>query len=318
MNMLVTRQCPSCATSLPDDAAFCHRCGAATPHEIDRATGEIRSLPSVELEEAANKERLQRAVGPNCEIRRLLGRGGFAEVYVGYDTQLKREIAVKTIRGDLVVSDVLLQRFQREAEAVAKLRHPNVIPVYGVGERDGVAFFTMPLIDGGSLADALDRQGTLPVAEAVRVLREAAHGLHAAHRAGLVHRDIKPENLMLEGAENSVIVMDFGIAKAGNGSEDKGLTGTGMLVGTPQYMSPEQAVGERTLDHRSDQYSLAMVGYRMLSGRLPFDGDSAQTQLFKAVTEVPAPLSDVAPEVPQAVSDAIAKALEKNPEHRFE
>ncbi len=312
-----TRTCPSCVAALPADAVFCHKCGTATPMEIVAATGEVHAGDVQEIEEAARRSALQQALGENYDVRRLLGRGGFAEVYVAWDKRLKREIAVKTIRGDLVVNDSLLERFQREAEAVAKLRHPNIVPIYAVGESNGIAYFTMPLIEGQSLADVIGRDGRVPLDETIRIMREAAMALHAAHRIGLVHRDIKPENIMLEGPERSAIVMDFGIAKT-EGSEGKGLTGTGMLVGTPQYMSPEQAVGERSLGAGSDQYSLAMVGYRMLTGRLPFESDSIQTLIFKTVTSVPPLATEVAPDVPRAISDVLAKALSKRSEDRYE
>ena len=312
-----TRTCPSCVATLPTDAVFCHKCGSATPMEIVAATGEIHAGDTFVVEEAARRAALQDALGDNYEVRRLLGRGGFAEVYVAWDRRLKREIAVKTIRGDLVVNDTLLERFQREAEAVAKLRHPNIVPIYAVGEANGVAYFTMPLIEGESLADLIEREGRVPVEDAVRIVREASGALHGAHRIGLVHRDIKPENIMLEGPERSAIVMDFGIAKT-EGSEGKGLTGTGMLVGTPQYMSPEQAVGERSLDARSDQYSLAMVGYRMLTGRLPFESESIQTLIFKTVTSVPPLAIDIAPDIPREISEVLAKALAKRSEDRYE
>ena len=150
-----TRTCPSCVATLPADAGFCHKCGTATPMEIVAATGEIHAGDTLVVEEAARRKALQDALGDNYEVRRLLGRGGFAEVYVAWDRRLKREIAVKTIRGDLVVNDTLLERFQREAEAVAKLRHPNIVPIYAVGETNGVAYFTMPLIEGESLADLI-------------------------------------------------------------------------------------------------------------------------------------------------------------------
>src|SRR4051794_9081330 len=198
-----TRTCPSCVAALPVDAIFCHKCGTATPMEIVAATGEVHAGDVQEVEEAARRSALQQALGETYEVRRLLGRGGFAEVYVAYDKRLKREIAVKTIRGDLVVNETLLERFQREAEAVAKLRHPNVIPIYSVGEEGGLAFFTMPLVEGESLATVIEREGRIPVSESIRILREASNALHAAHRVGIVHRDIKPENIMLEGPERS-------------------------------------------------------------------------------------------------------------------
>ena len=307
--------CPKCAAPLPAAASFCPSCGAATPQGIDRNRGALDAPPPPD--ESANRERLQAALGASCEIRRLLGRGGFAEVYVAYDRRLKREIAVKTLRGDLVVSSTLLDRFQREAEAVAMLRHPNVVPIYSVGEGEGIAYFTMPLIEGESLGAALEREGQFSVAETRRILHDAAGALAAAHRAGLVHRDVKPENILLEGPERRALLMDFGIARTGDGSLSA-LTGTGTLVGTPHYMSPEQAVGDRTLDHRSDQYSLALVGYRMLTGRFPFEADTLQGLIFKQVAEVPSPVREVRPDVPQELSDALARALAKRPDDRFE
>jgi serine/threonine-protein kinase len=314
---LRSSNCPACASPLPIAAAFCPACGTATPQEIDRDTGELRVPERSGEAPGATRDRLQAALGPSCEVRRLLGRGGFAEVYVAYDRRLKREIAVKTLRGDLVTSTSLLERFHREAEAVAKLRHPHVVPIYTVGEGEGTAFFTMPLIDGGSLAAAIDRGEQFTVSEACRILRESAAALGAAHRAAIVHRDVKPENILLEGPERRAVLTDFGIARMSDGPTST-LTGTGTLVGTPHCMSPEQAVGERTLDHRSDQYSLAVVGFRLLAGRYPFEADSLRTILYRQVTEVPPRLRDLRPDVPLAVSDAIARALAKRPEDRFE
>ena len=313
--------CAVCTASLPDGAVFCPRCGSATPVEFTRegqAVGPGAAEPSP-AEDAAHRRRLQAALGPTIEVRELLGRGGFAEVYVAYDKRLKRELAVKTLRPDLVVSETLLQRFQREAEAVAKLRHPHVIPIYTVGEGEGIAYFVMPRIEGESLAATIEREGKLPIEEAARILREAAGALGTAHRHGIVHRDIKPENIMLEGPARQTLVMDFGIAKTAdpNAEQQRGLTGTGTLVGTPHYMSPEQATGERDLDHRSDQYSLAMVGFRMLTGKLAFDADSIQTLIFKQVTQPPARASEVEPSVPDPLSDVLARALSKRPDDRF-
>jgi hypothetical protein len=314
----IARNCGRCTGELPADASFCPKCGTPTPIGIDRQTGVIDVSPApgaAELEQ--HRKRLQQAVGASVEIRGLLGRGGFAEVFVGWDVKLRRELAIKTLRSDLSASGAVLERFQREAQAIAGLRHPNIIPIYNVGEGDGIAYFSMPRVAGESLAGVLEREGQLDVVEACRILREAASALAHAHRAGVIHRDIKPENIMLEGAERSVLVMDFGIAKSTSAGEGGGLTGTGTIVGTPQYMSPEQATGERQLDARSDQYSLAMVGYAMLTGRLPFEADSVQSIIFKQVTERPAAIITLVGDVPAPVSDAIARALAKNPADRF-
>ncbi len=246
----------------------------------------------------------------------MLGRGGFAEVWSAFDIRLKREVAVKTLRYDIVLSENLLQRFEREAEAVAKLRHPNIIPIYEVGEGSGLAYFVMPMIEGESLGEALDREGRFSIGEASRILRETAGALAAAHRAGIVHRDIKPDNIMLEGPERRPIVMDFGIAKATSGG-DAHLTGTGMAMGTPHYMSPEQASGEKDLGAASDQYALALVGYRMLAGQLPFHAETMPTLIMKQITEVPKPLNQVRSDVPRELSDALARALSKDPAARY-
>jgi hypothetical protein len=314
----IARICATCTGELPLDAAFCPKCGTPTPVGINRATGVVDVSPPpgvAELEQ--HRKRLQKVVGETVEIRGLLGRGGFAEVFVGWDVKLRRELAIKTLRSDVSASGAVLERFQREAQAIAGLRHSNIIPIYNVGEGDGMAYFTMPRVAGESLAAVLEREGQLDVAEACRILREAASALAHAHKAGVIHRDIKPENIMLEGAERSVLVMDFGIAKSMAPGEGGGLTGTGTIVGTPQYMSPEQATGERQLDARSDQYSLAMVGYAMLTGRLPFEADSLQSIIFKQVTEKPPAVMTVVGDVPARVSDAIARALAKNPADRF-
>ena len=194
--------CPSCSEPLPAKAKFCPSCGIVTPASLNLATGQAVAAQktAAPVEEGADhRDRLQHALGDGLKIRRLLGRGGFAEVWSAFDVRLKREVAVKTLRYDLVLSETLLQRFQREAEAVAKLRHPNIIPIYEVGEGSGLAYFVMPMIEGESLGDAADREGTFSVEETCRILRETAGALAAAHRAGIVHRDIKPDNIMLEG-----------------------------------------------------------------------------------------------------------------------
>jgi len=215
--------------------------------------------------EAAYRQRLAVALGDSCELGAMIGRGGFAEVYAARDTRLDREIAVKTLREDLGASAALVERFKREARAMAQLRHPNVIPIYSVGEGEGLAYFIMPLVRGETLRAHLDRRRRLPISEVRRILLEVADALEHAHKAGMVHRDIKPDNIMLEGEEHRALVMDLGIAKIAE-QEAADLTGTGMIIGTPQYMSPEQASGERNVDPRTDLYSLGAVTFEMLTG----------------------------------------------------
>lgn len=292
-------------------------CGAATPHAIDKATGEFRQVSSARIP-SPDLNRLQRALGANYELGKLIGRGGFAEVFLVHDRRLKRDLALKALRPDLITSEALLARFRREAETVAALRHPHIVPIYDIGEAEGIAYILMPLIQGESLRALLMREGPRPVREASRILLEASDALGAAHEAGVIHRDIKPENIMLEGKSRRVQLMDFGIAKAIDHTDGTpGLTSTGMLVGTPHYMSPEQASGEPHLDNRSDQYALAVVGFQMITGSLPFDGESTRAVLFQQMVGVPKSLRDLVPDVPAGVAFAIDRALSKDPKQRF-
>jgi len=262
--------------------------------------------------------RLQSALGDDYEVGGLLGRGGFAEVFVAWDRRLRREVAIKTIRVELASSEEYLERFRREAEAVGRLRHPHIVPVYSVGSAEGVAWLIMPKIGGESLGAVLERETRFGFAEVVRILREAAGALAEAHRNDIVHRDIKPENIMLDGPERRVIVMDFGIAKSADPSAaSEGLTATGILVGSPHYMSPEQAMGDRQADPKSDQYSLAIVGYRLLTGRLPFESDSLQGLLQQHLIGELTPVRERRPDVPPTLARIIERALSKLASERF-
>lgn len=308
--------CGTCNATVPDDARFCPSCGAATPTRISRETGEVEYPTGPQLDLSAARRRLQDAIGDGYEVGDLIGKGGFAEVFAARDLRLKREVAVKVLRSDLITSHELLARFQREAQAIAALRHPNIIPIYSVGENDGVAFFIMPLIEGESLRTLLDREGALPIHEVTRILKETVKALKTAHDAGFVHRDMKPDNILLEGDQRQVLVTDFGIAKALD-TEGTILTSAGMIVGTPQYMSPEQASGDEQ-DHRTDIYSLGVVAYEMISGRLPFEGSSVQAVLMRHVTETPLPVRELRPDCPGALADLIQKCLEKQAADRWQ
>lgn len=266
--------------------------------------------------EAGFQERLQRALGEGFRLGDRLGRGGFALVYAATDEHLKRRVAVKVLRPELDDVPGARERFRREAEAVAALRHPNIIPIYSVGEAEGLAYFVMPLIEGGSLTDRLVREPRLGVEEARRILHEAATGLAVAHRAGIVHRDIKPDNILLDGPERRAVLTDFGIAKAVGGDTGR-LTQTGAVIGTPHYMSPEQASGERAIDHRSDIYSLGVVGYQMLAGEVPFNAATIAAVLVHHLTQAPAPLSARRPDCPADLAGVVMRCLAKTPEERF-
>ncbi len=263
------------------------------------------------------RERLQNALGSGFEVRRLLGQGGFAEVYACWDTSLKREVAVKVLRRDLAAEPVLAERFRREAEAVARLRHPNIIPIYSVGEGDGLSYIVMPLVEGDSLRTWMEKDPRPSIDEVRRILAEAADALAEAHRHDIVHRDIKPDNIMLEGENRRVLVMDFGIAKAMS-EVGTGLTATGMIIGTPQYMSPEQGSGEGNIDRRSDIYSLGIVGFQMITGQLPFAGNTVVALLIQHATDPPPPIRDLRPDCPADLARAVQRCLAKDPAARWQ
>jgi hypothetical protein len=295
------------------DAQFCPRCGTPTP---TRALDSVAAESASPDESAERRDRIQMALGPDYEVQLRVGSGGFAEVWAALDRKLQRTVAVKVMHPVLLTSSELLERFQREAQAMAKLRHPGLIPIYSVGEHDGLAFYTMPLVDGETLRDVLAREGALPPTDVRRILHDAAAALAVVHDAGIVHRDIKPENLMLEGKQRRVLVMDFGIAKSVAGPPSA-LTATGMIFGTPTYMSPEQATGSKEVDPRSDLYSLGVVGFEMLTGKPPFSAPSARELIMLHVT-APAPsLANLKADIPWDLVAVIDRCLAKDPGQRW-
>ncbi len=309
------QRCPACGELLPEKGKFCPECAAPRP---GTQRGEISpGRDAAAQPQAEHRVRLQRAVSDHYELGRLVGRGGFAEVYAARDPRLKREVAVKTLRYDLHASSILLERFQREAEAMAQLRHPNIVPIYSVGEGDGMAYFVMPLVQGETLGQYIQREAPLPIAEVNRILFEAASALHHAHQSGMVHRDVKPDNILLEGEERRVQVTDLGIARAANPAEGSSLTGTGLILGTPDYMSPEQATEGSDVDRRTDLYSLGVVAYQMITGRLPFKASTLQGMIVKLITEEAPPATQYRPDCPQHLADIVARCLSKEPQDRY-
>ncbi|HXH63043.1 MAG TPA: serine/threonine-protein kinase, partial [Gemmatimonadales bacterium] len=317
--------CPSCSTPLPAGALFCTICGVATPTSLGGSDPALAAAPTQQLSEDDEAERvyhdrLQRALGNAYVLGERIGRGGFGAVYRVRDVRLKRDVAVKVLRSDLMESRQMEVRFLREAEAVAQLRHPNIIPIYGVGEGDGLIYFIMPLVQGESLLARLQREGPLPIPEVRRILADVASALTVAHKAGIVHRDLKPENIMLEGDARHVLLMDFGIAKtlgAGGAGGAGALTSQGMILGTPYYMSPEQAMGAAELDGRSDVYSLGVVGFQMLTGRVPFHGESVQSVLLMHISAPPPEIQSLRPDTPPALSKLVMRCLAKRPQERW-
>jgi serine/threonine protein kinase len=262
-------------------------------------------------------DRVTVAVGTQYLIEREIGRGGMAVVYRAIDIRLNRPVAIKVLPPDVAFNQDVRARFIREAQTAAQLSHPNIVPIYSVDEKEagGLVYFVMAYVDGESLGVRLTREGAWPIDRAVRVLRDVADALAYAHAHGVVHRDIKPDNILIERATGRPMVTDFGIARAAAG--ETRLTVTGVAVGTPAYMSPEQAMGEREIDGRSDLYSLAVVGYHMLTGETPFKAVNTPAMLVKHVSERPRPVRERRPEVPSYLAVAIDRALSKRPEDRW-
>jgi formylglycine-generating enzyme required for sulfatase activity/tRNA A-37 threonylcarbamoyl transferase component Bud32 len=253
-------------------------------------------------------------MGEGYRVETALGSGGFAVVYLVRDLNLKRRLAVKVLSPDLITSRTVLERFRREAETVAQLSHPHIVPLHFIGQKDDLLYLVMECIDGGSLADRIEKEGRLPPADVSRILREVASALEHAHKRGVIHRDIKPHNVLIEPETGRTLVTDFGIARTAEGGS---LTATGMLVGTPAYLSPEQVAGEGG-DHRADIYALGVVAYEMLTGQPPFTGPTPTAVLMKRLGEPPPPLAKVRPEAPELLRDVIEGMLASEPAQRFQ
>src|SRR6266705_4922901 len=270
------------------------------------------------LDTVTLRRRLQQALGKEFTVGDLLGEGGFAAVFRVREQPLNRDVAVKVIDLGLTPSPSLAVRFVREARTVAQLEHPHIVPIYKVGgHKNEVLYIVMRCLDGPSLRQLLEKYGRLSVGDAGRIGRQVADALGYAHGFGVVHRDIKPDNILLD-TSGHVLVTDFGIAKAAQeASGTSQLTTEGMVVGTPQYTSPEQATGD-AVDARSDIYGLGVVLYQMLAGSPPFDGESAQSILMKQATATPVPIRQLRSDVPPALAAVIERLLAKDPAERFQ
>jgi serine/threonine protein kinase/tetratricopeptide (TPR) repeat protein len=258
--------------------------------------------------------RLANALAGRYTIESELGHGGMATVYVARDVKHARSVAVKVLNPDLAAS-LGAERFLREIETTANLRHPHILPLYDSGDADGLMFYVMPLVGGESLRDRLVREKQLPLADALRIAHEVADALGYAHARGVIHRDIKPDNILLE--DGHAAVSDFGIARAVRAAGTSTLTGTGSSIGTPAYMSPEQAAGEPNVDGRSDQYALACVLFEMLAGQPPFTGPTAASIVHQHMIAEAPPITQLRPGVPTPVMAAVRRALAKSPADRF-
>ncbi|MEP7327369.1 MAG: protein kinase, partial [Gemmatimonadota bacterium] len=256
---MTTSTCPACGAPHKPDAVFCMSCGKPL------SGAPPASVTSAPAAEAPVRERLAQALGPKYEVKGSLGKGGFAEVYEVFDQDLHRRLAVKVLHPDIAWTSGMLARFKQEARTLARLDHPNILPIHFVGEGYGLVYYAMPLIDGQTVAELVKTRGALDPDQAVGIIRPVLEALDHAHGAKLVHRDIKPENILIQKSNGRVLLVDFGIAKQ-VGEAAGGLTQTGFTLGTPHYMAPEQALGDGSLDHRADLYATGAVLYQMLTG----------------------------------------------------
>ncbi|MBL8978836.1 MAG: serine/threonine protein kinase, partial [Gemmatimonadetes bacterium] len=257
---------------------------------------------------------LTTALADRYRVERKLGEGGMATVYLAEDLKHQRKVALKVLRPELAAI-LGAERFLHEIRTTANLQHPHILPLHDSGQVESTVFYVMPFVEGESLRDRLDREKQLPIEDAVRIASQVAGALDYAHRHGVIHRDIKPENILLH--DGSALVADFGIALAASSTGGTRMTETGMSLGTPHYMSPEQAMGEREITARSDVYALGVVAYEMLTGDPPFTGSTAQAIVARVVTEDPRSITLQRKTVPPHVEEAVLTALSKLPADRF-
>ncbi|HKW09448.1 MAG TPA: serine/threonine-protein kinase [Gemmatimonadaceae bacterium] len=298
--------CPVCNTEYPDDLKFCPNDGQT-----------LRSAaPAGDL--------VGQVIADRYHVVKKLGEGGMGQVYLAEHVKMGRRSAIKVMNPSMVHDPDAVARFNREASNASRINHPNVCAIYDFGETpDGLIYLAMELIEGEPLTDLLEREGALPLARAADIFRQTADALQVAHDLGIVHRDLKPDNIMLsrrKGGGDTVKVVDFGIAKA-VGGDDAGqkVTKTGLVIGTPEFMSPEQLSGD-TLDGRSDLYSLALVFYRMLAGKLPFEATTVQETMIKRLTDEPLKLAEARPDLsfPPGLQPVLDTALARTPAERYQ
>src|SRR2546428_1672706 len=307
--------CARCGTSLAPGAYFCLRCGTSVPVAPSgaSATGAPPVRRPLPAQHNAQLDALRKATLGEYEVLAELGRGGMATVYLAHDLALDRKVAIKVLAPALLLmGEGMVERFKREARTAAALSHPHIIPIYAVKESEHVLYFVMKYVQGRALDSIIRDVGTLHIPMVQTILAHAGDALGYAHRHGVIHRDIKSANIMLD-EDGWAVITDFGIAKV---VQAEGLTMTGVTVGTPTYMSPEQCA-TRDVTGASDQYSLGVVAYEMLTGRLPFQGNSTMSVMYAHFNERPRPVAELRPDCPPNLAAGVMRMLEKDPAQRW-
>jgi len=297
--------CPKCNADNPDDTLFCGKCGTQFPDQEKIVVTETIEAPKEELTRGTT-------FAGRYEIIEELGKGGMGRVYRVEDTKLEQEVALKLIKPEIAKDKKTIERFRNELKLARNIRHKNVCGMFDLGETEGVHFITMEYVSGEDLRSSIRRFGQLPIAKSISIAKQICEGLSEAHRLGVVHRDLKSNNIMID-KEGNVRIMDFGIARS---LEAKGITGAGVMIGTPEYMSPEQVEGKE-VDQRSDIYSLGVILYEMVTGRVPFEGDTPFTVGVKQKSETPKNPKELNTQISDDLNRLILRCLEKDKEIRY-
>jgi len=301
-------KCPKCHFENPGDTRFCGNCGASL-HPSEEPTVSHTETFSTPIEELATGT----TFAGRYQVIEELGRGGMGKVYKVFDKDIQEKIVLKLLKPEIAADKKTIERFRNELKFARKISHRNVCRMYDLSTEQGYHYITMEFVPGEDLKSFIKRVGQLPVGKAISIGKQVCEGLEEAHRQGVVHRDLKPRNVMID-REGNVRIMDFGIARS---LQAKGITGSRMMIGTPEYMSPEQVEGKET-DQRSDIYSLGIIMYEMVTGKVPFEGDTALTIALKHKTETPPDPRESNAQVPPDLSRLIHKCMAKNREQRFQ